>query len=149
MSKSPTPSFTDPENVEALLEELKTANNTQEFIEHVFPGWLIVSLDGYSSDYPHLERNWKTLCSTLKLEPQKIVLVSTIEFTDNHRLLKEICEKMTRMGYCVRRAHEFIPCKVCEKAIPIREIHSLLLEKKMPVPKDWSDHCSSCSSLSG
>lgn len=136
--------FADPENIKDLLEELKTTTTPQEFIERVFPNWLIVSLNGYSSDYPHLEKNWKTLCSSLKVEPKKIVLVSIIEFTDNHRLLKEICETMTRLGYCVRRAHEFIPCRVCEKAIPIREIHSLLLEKKMPVIKDWSDHCSSC-----
>lgn len=131
-------------NIQETLKEAKTPEEVEKIIEQSYPGWLILSLNGYSKDYPHLENNWKTICSKLNVQPQKIVLVRDIIFDKENSQLNNICEFITKHGYVVRRYTEFLACSVCEKAIPCKEIWHLLKEKNFPVPNNWSDKCSSC-----
>lgn len=121
-----------------------SAENVERVIETYFPNWLVLSLTGYSKDYPHLHRNWETLCEKMNTTPQKIILVNDIVFGESPTTLNKICEYMTLHGYVVRRAGEFIACSVCEQAIPCIEIWSLLKEKGFPVPRTWSNKCTGC-----
>jgi hypothetical protein len=139
--------FADPPNKEEILKQLnnlKTPDDTNRFVETHFPGWLILSLPEYSKDYPHLQNNWEKICSLAKCKPQYIVLVSDIKFDDTHIATSVIAEFMTRNGYCVRRAEEFVACQTCERAIPCKNLWALMREKNIPVPKEWSGKCSSC-----
>jgi hypothetical protein len=139
--------FKDPPNKDEILRNLstlKTADETEKFINDNFPGWLILSLPGYSSDYHHLQKNWEKICQMAKTVPQKIILVSDIKFDDTHIATSVISEFMTRNGYCVRRAAEFIACPKCEGAIPSRELWIMLKDRGMPVPKIWANCCSNC-----
>lgn len=150
--------YADPIDADKLREEfktLKTRDEVKNFIDRVFPGWLVESTDRYSEDYPHLQKNWEFICGKLGAAPQRIIGVSRIEFDntcdDDERkeiprfsFIKEICEEMTKKGYCVRRVGEFTSCPVCERAIPVIEVWHLLKEKGMPVPGKWSDKCKKC-----
>jgi hypothetical protein len=61
--------FIDPPNKEDILRQLnslKTSDDTNRFVEHHFPGWLVVSLPEYSRDYPHLQNNWEKIYNECK-----------------------------------------------------------------------------------
>ena len=137
----------DPPNKNEILQQLHTLSNakdTVKFIETHFPGWLILSLNNYSKDYPHFQANWEKICQMANTTPQKIVLVSDIKFDEEHVATSVMAEFMTRNGYCVRRAAEFVACAECESAIPCQDLWVLLRNKGMPVPSNWSNHCSGC-----
>jgi hypothetical protein len=126
------------------LTSAKTVEEVETVIETYYPNWLVLSLNGYSNDYPHLQRNWEVLCQKMNTTPQKIILVDDIVFGEIPTTLNKICEFMTLHGYVVRRASEFIACSVCEKAIPCIEIWRLLVERRFPVPPRWSNICIQC-----
>jgi hypothetical protein len=137
----------DPPNKNEILQQLSTlstAGDTEKFINTHFPGWLVYSLEGYSKDYSYLQGNWEKICQMTNTVPQKIILVSDIKFDEEHVATSVIAEFMTRNGYCVRRSAEFIACSKCERALPCRELWTLMKEKGMPVPAVWSNHCRNC-----
>jgi hypothetical protein len=151
MSDNVSNNFSDsllPEKREQILSELSTAEDikkTEDVIEKYFPGWLVYSIDGYSKDYPHFQKNWNVMCKDcLKTTPKKIILVSLINFDKDHETLNKVAEYMTRFGYCVRRTEEFIVCPTCELAIPCKEIWAGLKNLKFPVPTVWKNRCSGC-----
>lgn len=139
--------FIDPHNADEIIQQvlkLTEPKDIQEYIEKIYPQWLVFSLNKYSDDYPHLQHNWNKVCEMTNVEPQKIVLVKDIIFDDKHMVTCAFCEYMTKKGYAVRRMGEFIACPKCLSAIPCREVHELLKEKEMPVPNKWSNKCSTC-----
>ena len=130
-----------------VLDKLKNCSDVkeaEEIIEKTFPGWLFMSLDCYSKDYPHLQKNWEVLCSKMNTTPKKIILVKEINFEEKDNAIINVCEFLTKNGYVVRRMEEFIACPVCERAMPCKPIWHLLKEKKFPVPDEWNNKCSSC-----
>jgi hypothetical protein len=130
-----------------ILDRIMSAQSPTDFqsiLEGYYPGWIIWVLDAYSPDYPHLQKNWEILSSQNNVKPQKIILVEDIKFDPEHEVINKISEYMTRKGYCVRRATEFIACEICEKAIPSMDIWHLLKEKKFPIPAEWSRKCRLC-----
>jgi len=139
--------FIDPPNATEVINgvlALSQPSEIQAYIEKTFPGWLIFSLEKYSSDYPHLQSNWHRICEMNNVQPQKIVLVADIIFDDDHKVVRAFCEYMTKTGYVVRRSGEFIACDKCMSAIPCREVHHLLKEKGLPVPGVWKNKCRTC-----
>ena len=142
--------FIDPPNKNEILNILLNLNKedeteVQNFIENYFPGWLIISLNSYSKDYPHLQENWEKICKLSKCDPKKIVLVSDINFDENHIATSVISEFMTRNGYCVRRSVEFISCGNCEGAIPCENLWYLMKNNGVKtIPKTWSNTCRRC-----
>lgn len=142
MSKLTYP-FADTQERSEILSKLDS-KNFEELINQYYSGWLVASVLEYSSDYPHLQSNWKRICEMNKVNTKKIVFVSDIIFDDNHKIINEIAERMTKEGYCIRRASEFIICSKCEKAIPCKPIWFLLKEKGFKVPKEWKNTCEKC-----
>ena len=135
-----------PERFE-LLEKLKEEKNCEQLekiIGDYYDNWILFFVKKYSQDYPHLEKNWYTLCDIEKTTPKKIILVSDIIFDKDHSVLVKLCEILTKYGYVVRRASEFIICPKCESCLPSKDVWHLLKEKKFPVPGRWTNHCSNC-----
>ena len=142
-----TDDFLDTEKRREILQKItekKTAQEVEQLLEEYYPGWLVFSLDKYSDDYPHLAKNWKVMCQSLRVPTQKIVLVADIKFDEEHSIINAVSEFMTKNGYCVRRAGEFIACPTCEAAIPCEQIWFLLKDKRFPVPNSWQNKCSGC-----
>lgn len=139
--------YNDPANVSDLISQLHSLNTKKEIEQFIcthYPNWLLASTDKYSDDYPHLISNWALICQVNNIQPQEIVIVDVVAFDDDHKLLREICNKMTQMGYVVRRKEEFRGCEVCHKAIPTKEVWEHLKRKQFKVPQDWSTKCSKC-----
>lgn len=123
---------------------LETKEQIRDFIDSHFPGWLIASTDNYTIDYPHLQSNWKQICSMNCVTQQKIVVVDGIYFDDQHSLLRTIAEVMTRKGYVVRRKEELTGCEDCQQAMPTKPIWRQFKQYGLNVPKTWKPVCSKC-----
>ena len=141
--------FSDTKENALIFSEIRPGQTTQEvqrIIEKYFPGWLVYSFEDYSKDYPHLKKNWKTICDMTQSTPKRIVLVADINFDAEHTHTARLCEFMTRSGYCVRRVGELIPCTSCYKAIPAEHLWRAFIDKgDLPVPGVWKDKCSDCN----
>jgi hypothetical protein len=139
--------YIDTPNKEEIIEKLHTLENAEEiraFVDEIFPEWLVYATKTYSKDYEYLHKNWYAVCRMIPADPQMIVLVKSIIFDDDHTIMKEVCEVMTKRGFCVRRLEEFTVCSVCNGVIPVKEVWELMNSKKMPVPETWSNTCSGC-----
>lgn len=76
MSQKTSQDFSDPENKDKIIKkisELSDKKKVQEYIEEIFPNWLLYSCEKYSPDYPHLQANWITVCKLTKTTPKKII----------------------------------------------------------------------------
>ncbi len=140
--------FLNKDFVLTLLDKCKDKDEVKDLINDTFPGWLVSYGKFYSKDYVHLTANWKHICKRAGVEPQYIILVDQIPiFEKDTELLQHFCEKMTKMGYVVRRKEEFIFCKVCGAVVPSEttyDMMKLMMGSKIPLPKTWSDKCSGC-----
>jgi hypothetical protein len=147
---SEQPRFTDYKDNEkrkAVLEKLPKCQGDAEafaLIDEYYSGWLILMIDDYSPDYPHLRRNWEFICNKLNTVPQKIALAQEIHFDQDHSILNKLGDYITQKGYCLRRIEEFIVCPTCVKAIPCRDIWQLMRDKKISCPAVWRNHCIHC-----
>ena len=139
--------YKDPEQSDKLAQDIlkiTKLSTLQYYIDNLFPGWLVISLNKYCSDYPHFQNNWEKICKLSGIEPNKIILVSDIFFDDDHKLMRLVCEHLTKHGCVVRRISEFVACEVCNAAIPCLEIYDQLRNRNIKTPKIWSRKCSEC-----
>jgi hypothetical protein len=131
-----------------LLEEFNTMTDEYDilcFIEKVFENWLVNVIDGYSSDYKRLDKNWGFLCNQMNIRKRKIILVSDLNFDDGFSILKLVCERITTMGFLIRRECEFVKCVKCGLAIPSEDLYDKLkLTIPKCLPKKWENQCSDC-----
>lgn len=146
--------YKDKENVEDAIEFL---NNTEDEdlllynIKLMYPNWIKKEFTAYSKDYPTFTKSWERMCQMTKTKPKKILLVEFI-FIDvcllqkdqgSFNLLKEACDILTRKGYCIRRACEFIACNKCDKALPSLKLYEYMKSINATVPKEGWDICCS------
>lgn len=145
--------YEDPDETTILkivedFKQLTTHEEIYSLINSIFPNWIIYVSDRYSTDYPHLEKNWEVICQKTNCEKQKIVMVDKIFNPDpqkNHNLLNFFCEVMSVSGYIVRRQEEFTVCTACNASIPSEKLFNVMKEKKVPLNLDvWSNICSEC-----
>ena len=136
------------QNIFDTLTPISNEFELHEKIEEFLPNWIIGSILDYSEDYPHLKKNWETICKGLNIEPQKILLVTKIPLDVEEINAKEIaliCEILVRKGYVVRRNCELLQCRICRKAILPKTMFQELPRDKIPnLPEIWSDKCQSC-----
>jgi hypothetical protein len=139
--------YLDPPNVTEIIEQIKTLptiGDIKLLADELFPGWWCSTIQEYSSDYPDLDKNWKSVCVSIGVKKALIVLVDFLEFTDNHILLKMFAESFTRAGFNVRKNSDYITCSNCKGAIPCELIWSIFKEKNFNVPLKWSQTCQNC-----
>ena len=139
--------YKNPSNHEEILKkllEVKTYGEVYEIIKETFPDWIIGHTKKYSTDYPHLQKNWEFLCKKFNTTPKEILIVDYVNEGPEFKVLNTFCELMTVAGYCIRRKEEFIGCHKCDSAIPVLELWKDLKERGLQVPKNWSKLCVSC-----
>nr|QBK85313.1 MAG: hypothetical protein LCIVAC01_01220 [Iridovirus LCIVAC01] len=146
--------YQDPENSSELIEQLRKLPAGEELINSinsVYPSWIVQIIDNYSRDYPHLIKNWDTICKLTYSQPEKILLVDTLWYDAiavnrkcKYELLKTACDILTKKGYCVRRQGEFVACEKCGKALVSFGLFVVMKEKNLPVPETWAETCSEC-----
>jgi len=127
-----------------MLKSSANSTEAENILKENIPDWLLYSMEAYSADYPTLQKNWEYLCGKIGNPPQKIVIVENVYFDDEHKVLMEICNFLTKNGYCIRRKDEYIPCEVCEKAVPCVEIYENLKRRGITVPDIWRKKCKEC-----
>lgn len=140
--------YSDPSNTQEVLEELKnvaTLGDVNTLINRVFPGWQVAALTGFCGCYPHLTSNWNILCDRIGVPPTQVLIVRELAFDDDHILLRNFVECLTRSGFAVKRMVDYIPCSKCEVvAVPTPQIHNLMKEKGIAVPETNIPVCKTC-----
>ena len=144
-----TSSYTDPENHEEIVENIKKAETHDEVVKIInktFPVWIIGWPKRYSDDYPHFQNNWKFVCNKAGCKPLSVIIVSIIEFKKpNYRLVRLFSELLTMFGHSVRRKEEFVGCKMCGDAIPTDSVYKQLVDRKVAnIPSCWMIKCKKC-----
>ena len=139
--------YSDPENIQDICKDimkLQTVKEIYDLLLSIYPGIVINVMDSYSNDYPHFEINWSGICDTLKVKKAQIIVLDEYPEDDSHLLLKIFSEVLTQAGFVLRKYTEFIPCTVCNRALPNNYIYYKLKENKIKVPESWSTKCSNC-----
>jgi hypothetical protein len=130
--------YKDPENYKELIEglsDIKSIKEVIEYIDRIFPSWIITFLDGYSPAYPSLTKTWNELCKNIGVKPTAIMIVDHIEFTTECSLIQTFGELFTNAGFAVRNKYQLVPCVKCGKAYPTEELHELLRNKGVQTPE--------------
>ena len=140
--------YSDPSNTREVIEELRnvaTLGEVNTLINRVFPDWQVAALTGFCGCYPHLTKNWEMLCKRIEVPTAQIIIVKELAFDDNHLLMRNFVECLTRAGFAVRRMVDYIPCSKCEVvAVPTPQIHNLMKEKGIAVPETNIPVCKTC-----
>lgn len=142
-----TDKYINPDNVDDIFKKITqapTLGDLNKLLTTYFPTWIMMNYKEYSDDYPSLTSNWDTLCDQFNAKKQLILLVEECKFDKEHSLLMVFSDILTRSGFCIRKYHDFLPCKVCNKLIPCKELYELLEMKNVKIPEFWSDKCTLC-----
>lgn len=134
--------------VDDILNSVKNAESHDEvmkIINDVYPNWIINSLPSYSPDYPHFTKNWKTVCEKIKCEPLNVIIVDELVMNNkDYSLIQQFADLLTLFGHSIKPRREFISCKFCSSAIPIKELYEKCKNAKLQVPESWSMKCKNC-----
>lgn len=140
----------EPDELARLIDRLKslrTMGDIRNFIDELYPTWFVTAIDSYSADYPTLNSNWEHVCARLQVPKAQIIIVDYLpnkEECRDHTFISLLAENITRAGFIVRRRTELIPCSNCGKALPTYGVYSLMLSKKLKVPRTWKPNCTEC-----
>lgn len=123
-----------------IIKQIPNIGKIIEYINTVFPTWLLGLYEGYCYNYPTFNNNLK------KNITNKILLVDDMIFDDEHRLIRTFAEIFSKSGFLVRSKQEFIPCKSCKnKLVPTYYLYNALkIQKNISFPETWSDKCYKC-----
>lgn len=136
--------YTDPDNTAELILKIKstpTLGEVKNLMDTTFPGLFVTVLPSFSDDYPHLNKNWKTICDSIPTTPKQVMILDN--YSEDCTLVKTFAECFTTAGFAVRRKCEYIPCEKTGKAVPSEGVYQLLKEKGFTVPEKWSPFSSS------
>jgi hypothetical protein len=139
--------YTDPpdyKQIANLLTDISNITHVFSLIDSIFPSWIIEKSEKYSQDYAFLTENWKRVCSLNNTSPTQIILVDSLIFDDNHKLIQIFCNLLTTAGYCIRRRTEFQTCKYCNTCIPSESLYYIMKNMNTPTPLFWSAKCQHC-----
>ncbi len=144
--------YKDIANRDEIIEKLNEMIGEDDYkgvyeeINKIYPTWIINIIDNYSEDYKYMDSNWEIICKNLNVSKKKIILVDFIIHNSNdYKIIENICEKMTKKGFVIRRVEEFVQCVKCERIIPCKFLWEIMkIQHKLPVPENWSNKCTNC-----
>lgn len=139
--------YIDPPNGHDIIEKIKslpTVGDIKNLSDKIFPDWIVLIADEYSTDYQWLTENWKRACEKIGVNRAQIMLVNYTNFEDNHTVLKMFAETFTRSGFNIRSVHDYVICSKCGSVIPNLPLMNIFMEKGLSVPKKWSSKCNVC-----
>ena len=142
--------FTDPEDLDRVVEDIKACKTIGELIElvnNVFSGWIIGLVPRYCESYPHLTQNWNYICNQNGVRPTMIVIVSYLSDDKEHSLMNIFLEAFYKAGFVVRLVDHFAPCSTCyQMVVPSREIYDKFVENNiLRLPSVWTSTCKQCN----
>ena len=139
--------YKDPENVEELIEKIRTfptIKEIYEFINEIYPTWIIIIISKYCKDYSIFDKNWKDICALNGSKQQAIIIIDDMIFDNEHKLIGAFAEVLTSTGFVLRRKLEFSYCTKClDAVIPTEELYNKIKDKNN-IPLKWSSHCINC-----
>jgi len=148
MSKTSTDKYVDPPNAPEILDNMRnlpTLGHVKALLDETFPTWFVTTMEIFCPDYPHLNKNWRSICKKSNTKRTQVMIVDEILFDESHSLVTHFSECFTRAGFAVRRKQEFIPCENCGSAVPTQVMWQLFKEKgNVQIPKVWSSKCVGC-----
>ena len=140
--------YKDPENLEAIINDIQNLNSLKDvndFINTIYPGWILFFLHKYSHDYPHLQSNWEFSSKKNNTKPAKIMIVDYFQYDNQHELINIFAEIYTLNGFVVRSKDDITPCNKCDCAIPSIDRFNQMKESNVKLNIDkWSNKCSKC-----
>ena len=143
-------SYSDPVNAKEIISEIndqKTLNGVMNILRREFPKWEVCVLDGFCTNYPHLDINWTHICNKIEVQKAKILLVEHTSIEDDHSLIRYFIECLIQSGFCVRNKTDYVPCRTCENiAVPTPPTHTLIKENNIIVPNENMPYCGTCRS---
>lgn len=148
MSKVTIDKYIDPYKTPEIVEKLRncpTVGHVKALVDETFPDWFVTTMEVFCPDYPHLQKNWKTICRMSNTKRAQVMIVDDFSFDEGHSLVTHFAECFTKAGFAVRRKQEFIPCEKCSSAVPTQIMWHILKEKgNFEIPKIWSAKCVGC-----
>lgn len=141
-------SYKDPENINEIKEKITTLQTLKELVEYIneiYPGWLINYVDRYSYDYPHLEANRDYICRQNKTKKAQIILVDYLSDDEEYSILKIFVNIFVLSGFTVRTKDDIVICDNCQSAIPSEETFEKMKNSNIDMRiNTWNNKCSSC-----
>ena len=139
--------FVDPLNVTEIIKDIKKCPLIKDIYKlqlEIYPKWILLYLDKYSDDYPHLQNNWENITKEYNISKCQMVIVDKLINDDKHTLINIFAEIYTRAGFIIRTKDEIIPCEKCFSAIPNIETYETMKCDGLPVPEYWLRVCQGC-----
>ena len=136
--------YADPTNKSDILDLLQGSANmgdVDKLIRKTFPDWIVTHLPGFSTDYPHLTKNWQHHCEQLGVRRCDVIIVEYLDLEkdgDNHTLVKQFADCLTMSGFAVRLKENYIPCEKTGLAVPTLAMWETMKKMNIVVPAQWS-----------
>mgnify|MGYP001172062563 CR=1 FL=1 len=136
--------YVDPSNSSEILEKLTqsaTMGDVSTLIKTTFPDWVVTHLPGFSTDYPHLTKNWQQHCDQIGVKRCDVVIVEYLDLEkadSNHTLVSRFADCLTMCGFAVRLKENYIPCEKTGLAVPTLAMWETMKKMKVVVPEKWS-----------
>ena len=145
--KAQTSKYKNPSDLGKILEEvtqITTIGGVKDLVDKVYPEWFVTTMNSFCTDYPHLQKNWHTICNKIGVPLAQIMIVEETEEGDDYTLIRQFAECFTKAGFAVRRKMEYIPCEKCACAVPTEQLYQHLKKNKFTVPEKWDKLCQKC-----
>jgi len=128
------------------IKKLPTLGEIYNYVNSVFPTWMIGFYDNYCPNYTYFNQNWENICKQNNTTKKQILIVDDMIFDDNHTFIRTISEIFTRLGFCVRSKQEFILCEKCYKSVlPCKTLYDVIkIKEDLTIPNNWSNICANC-----
>lgn len=119
-----------------------------DYVDHLYPDWIVQRLDHYASEYAMLENNWVQLCQRWGTIPQKILIVRFLPDQSNiqsYEILMAFSNRLTKLGYVIRKEDDLIACINCRRALLSKMAYDFLDSRRSQfLPKKWAPQCINC-----
>jgi len=98
------------------MKTCKTIGDVIEYIQEVFPSWIVDEVKGFSDDHPELTKLWEEDCKQNNTKPHKIFLVEEIH---DGEIMTLFMNFLSTCGIAVQQHNHFRKCKKTQKITPI------------------------------
>lgn len=123
------------------VRDLRTMKEVFDYVNEIYPGWIIDILDDYPDEYECLRRSWEIVLQEKGIPRQKILILSSINTDDQDQL--GFAELFSSVGFLVRTTDEIKVCTEpgCSRAIITENRFNYLRTKNTNLPATWLSKC--------
>lgn len=111
-------SYQDPKNIDEILLNFPAsgAKDIFKYVQLHLPNWIVDMSKQFSVDLGKNNLQWAVACNEMKVDPQKVLLVSDTcmeerrETPDKYKLIQTAIEKLSTAGFVVVPIKLFTKC---------------------------------------